>query len=210
MGIGLGVFLIVVGAIISFTNLDTTLLKTNLDVVGYILMAGGLLVAAATSYQGAARDAVLGYKDHGRRDLLRPLGWLLAAAVDGAAVGLRDPLVVPMPSSARAARRRGGDHMVRLAGEIAGSRPVAIALGSRDGADAAALSATGRQTARRQAMYARRGADELVRGRDILLVDDIVTTGATLQRAGEIARALGARRVHAAVVAETELQVARR
>ena len=43
MGIGLGVFLIVIGGILSFTTLDNSLLKTNLDVVGYILMIGGLL-----------------------------------------------------------------------------------------------------------------------------------------------------------------------
>ena len=55
MGIGLGVFLIVVGAIISFTNLDTTLLKTNLDVVGYILMAGGLLALIFGTIQNRQR-----------------------------------------------------------------------------------------------------------------------------------------------------------
>ncbi len=43
MGIGLGIFLLVVGAVISFTRVDNQLTGSNLDVVGYILMAGGLL-----------------------------------------------------------------------------------------------------------------------------------------------------------------------
>ncbi len=55
MGIGLGIFLLVVGAIISFTGIDTQLLKTNLDVVGYILMAGGLLALVFGTIQNRQR-----------------------------------------------------------------------------------------------------------------------------------------------------------
>jgi hypothetical protein len=55
MGIGLGVFLIVIGGILSFTSLDTSLLKTNLDVVGYILMAGGLLALIFGTIQNRQR-----------------------------------------------------------------------------------------------------------------------------------------------------------
>lgn len=43
MGAGLGIFLLVLGAIISFTNIDNQLVKQNLDVIGYILMGGGVL-----------------------------------------------------------------------------------------------------------------------------------------------------------------------
>lgn len=43
MGSGLGIFLMVVGAIIAFTRLDNQYLNTNLDVVGWILILGGLL-----------------------------------------------------------------------------------------------------------------------------------------------------------------------
>lgn len=55
MGIGLGVFLIVIGAILSFTRLDDTLLKTNLDAVGYILMIGGLLALIFGTIQNRQR-----------------------------------------------------------------------------------------------------------------------------------------------------------
>ncbi len=45
MGIGLGIFLLVVGAVLAFTNVESQLTGSNinLDVVGWILMAGGLL-----------------------------------------------------------------------------------------------------------------------------------------------------------------------
>ena len=55
MGIGLGVFLIVIGGILSFTRLDDTLLKTNLDAVGYILMIGGLLALIFGTIQNRQR-----------------------------------------------------------------------------------------------------------------------------------------------------------
>jgi hypothetical protein len=55
MGIGLGVFLIVIGGILSFTTLDNSLLKTNLDVVGYILMIGGLLALIVGTIQNRQR-----------------------------------------------------------------------------------------------------------------------------------------------------------
>ncbi len=55
MGIGLGVFLVVVGAILSFTQLDSSVLKTNLDVVGYILMVGGLIALVFGTIQNRQR-----------------------------------------------------------------------------------------------------------------------------------------------------------
>jgi drug/metabolite transporter (DMT)-like permease len=55
MGIGLGVSLIVIGGILSFTHLDDTLLKTNLDAVGYVLMLGGLLALVFGTIQNRQR-----------------------------------------------------------------------------------------------------------------------------------------------------------
>lgn len=55
MGIGLGVFLIVVGAILSFTTVDTQVIGVNLDVVGYILMVGGLLALVFGTIQNRQR-----------------------------------------------------------------------------------------------------------------------------------------------------------
>ncbi len=43
MGIGLGIFLLVVGAIFTFTPLDSNWFNTNLNTVGVILMIGGAL-----------------------------------------------------------------------------------------------------------------------------------------------------------------------
>ena len=55
MGIGLGVFLILVGAVMSFSTVDTQYLHTNLDAVGYIFMIGGVLVMVIGTIQNRQR-----------------------------------------------------------------------------------------------------------------------------------------------------------
>lgn len=167
----------------------------------------GLRTVAAASYDADVRDAILGYKERARRDLARPLGWLLQAAVAAAATDLRDVVLVPMPSTAQAVRRRGGDHLLRLARLLPGDAPVAVALGARAAVDSAELSAAGRRVARRQGMYARRGIEQLLAGHDVVLVDDIVTSGSTLETAHALIAASGARTVRGAVIAQTPKQV---
>ncbi|GAA6525096.1 DUF6458 family protein [Intrasporangium sp. DVR] len=55
MGIGLGITLLVLGAILTFTGLDENILNYNLDVVGIILMAGGALALIMGVIQNAQR-----------------------------------------------------------------------------------------------------------------------------------------------------------
>ncbi|MDV3221379.1 DUF6458 family protein [Intrasporangium sp.] len=55
MGIGLGVTLLVLGAIMTFTGLDESILNTDLDTVGIILMVGGALALIMGIIQNAQR-----------------------------------------------------------------------------------------------------------------------------------------------------------
>jgi uncharacterized membrane protein len=55
MGIGLGIVLLVVGAIFYFTPLDSNLLNTNLNSVGLILMIGGALAIVLALIMNAQR-----------------------------------------------------------------------------------------------------------------------------------------------------------
>src|SRR5829696_1014630 len=81
------------------------------------------LLAVASTYAGPVRAAVLAYKERSRRDLARVLGAGLAGAVGEVLLGLSQPVMavhlVPVPSVATAARRRGGQHVHRLAGVAA-------------------------------------------------------------------------------------------
>ncbi|HET6668509.1 DUF6458 family protein [Intrasporangium sp.] len=56
MGIGLGVTLLVLGAILTFTGLDESIFNTDLDTVGIILMVGGALALIMGVIQNAQRQ----------------------------------------------------------------------------------------------------------------------------------------------------------
>jgi predicted amidophosphoribosyltransferase len=162
--------------------------------------AGGMDVCASGAYERALRSALIAYKEHGRHDLAPPLGRLLARAV---AAGAADRAVlVPIPSTAAASRARGGDQLlglVRVAARQAHvpvERPLAFA---RAVEDSAGLDRAERAANLREAMVSRppRGP------RPAVIVDDIVTTGATLREARRALLSAGWTVAGAAAVAAT-------
>jgi predicted amidophosphoribosyltransferase len=153
-----------------------------------VVAVGDLQVMAATRYEGEVRTALLAYKERGRRDLARPLGGVLAQAVAGVPSGA-GAVLVPVPSSGAARRARGGDHVQRLArvaaeptNRVAG--PLRLVRTVRD---SAGLDTAARAANLRGAMQATPAP--VAQTRRVVILDDIVTTGATLL---EAARALGA------------------
>ena len=159
-------------------------------------------LAAAAAYGGVVRGVLLAHKEHGRLALVRPLG----AALAGAVACLDVPpgtVLVPVPSSVAAVRARGHDHGRRLAREAARrlllpSRPLLRPV--RPVADSAGLGAAERAANLRGALAARRPLE----GVTAVVVDDVVTTGASLREAVRALRAAGAQVRGAAVVAVTE------
>ncbi|MDT4894255.1 MAG: hypothetical protein QOE97_3290 [Pseudonocardiales bacterium] len=154
----------------------------------------GVPVLAAGEYDGALRTGLLAYKERGRRDLAGPLAGLLGAA----AAGLPDALLVPVPSTPAAARARGGDHVLRLARRT-GRRVRAVLHVEATVRDSAGLGVAARASNLRGAMW----ADAPRSGERAVVVDDIVTTGATLAEALRALRAAGWPVSGAAVVAAT-------
>jgi predicted amidophosphoribosyltransferase len=162
---------------------------------------------AAGPYAGPVRPVVLEFKEHGRAELARPLGAALALAVTvllrGLPGGPPGPvLLVPVPSSAAAVQRRGRDHVRELAGCAAGelraagvpARPLPVLRRGRGTRDSAGLDAGERRRnlAGRFRLHLPRGGG-LPAG-TLVLVDDVVTSGATLTEAARALRGPSAAR----------------
>jgi predicted amidophosphoribosyltransferase len=141
----------------------------------------GVPVLSLGRYAGVRRGAIVAVKEHGRADLVAPLAAALRAGMDNLrAWGVVDtPLtVVPAPTRRSAARRRGGDPVTRIARAATATHPdvdVVQALRLRAMVrDSVGLSGPDRQ----RNIAGRVKLIKQVTG-DVLLVDDIVTTGAT-------------------------------
>jgi predicted amidophosphoribosyltransferase len=173
---------------------------------------------AAGAYEGPVRPTVIAFKERGRAELARPLGTALALAVTAMSRAVperRGPLLlVPVPSSRAALRTRGRDHVRELTRQaVAELRAAGLPAGElrllrRRGRvqDSSALSAAERRANLAGTFLLDPRPRGPGRGALLVLVDDVVTSGATLtEAAGVLAGAapLGALPVVAAVVAAT-------
>ncbi|GAA1820621.1 ComF family protein [Luedemannella flava] len=171
-------------------------------------------VTAAT-YDGAVRDLLLAFKERGERTLAGPLGHALARAIAaGAPPGCRHLVLVPVPTTAVAVRERGGDHMAWLVAVAArtlrraGWRvTVGRPLRARPRVDSTELDRAGRARAALDAFAPRRGWAPAGQGSGrVVVVDDVITTGATVAAVSALLRALGLAPSWAASVAATRLR----
>jgi len=128
-------------------------------------------------YAGAARRAVLAYKERGRRELAGVLGKTLAAALPSLRAG--PYVLVPAPSRPAAARARYGQHMTAVA------HACAEALGSAVVAPVLRLSGRARDSvglgpqARAANLRGRLRVVGACPVGSVVLLDDVITTGAT-------------------------------
>lgn len=181
----------------------------------------GMPVAfAAGSYEGPLARLVTAYKDDGRRDVRPVLATVLSTALDLAlrsqpehrralARHTRPVLVVPVPTSRAAKRRRGDAPLVDLAraavSGFAGHElwcADALRLRRRV-ADQAGLNARERRVNLEHAIEARPRWGDSLPGAPCVLVDDVLTTGATLVEARRALLRAGAASVVAATVCAT-------
>ena len=154
----------------------------------------GVPVLSLGRYAGARREAIIAGKEHGRVDLIAPLAVALRAGLDRLLVWgvVGAPLtLVPAPTRRSAARRRGGDPVTRMARAATADLPgvdVTQALRMR----AMVRDSVGLSGADRQRNIAGRVKVTKPVSGEMLVVDDVVTTGATASESVRVLRIAGA------------------
>jgi predicted amidophosphoribosyltransferase len=185
-------------------------------------LRAGLAVWSTGEYSDQVRTAVVAWKDRGRADLTPVLAQALRRAVLAAVQGAQGSgerpggrrlpvLLVPAPSSRRTRRARGHDPVRDLARRCATGlrrggldvRVLPALAQARPVRDQAGLGAAARLQNLHGALRVVPGWARHLSGRDCVIVDDVVTTGATLLDCARALDEVGARVRAAATVAAT-------
>ncbi len=149
--------------------------------------------AAPLYYEKSVREAVLRYKFHGRRGYAAPFARLMAECAGESLEGPFD-LITWVPVSRQRLRKRGFDQSELLARETAARLGLPLARALRKSRHTGANSKlAGREARPANVLGAFEAAEpETVREKNVLLVDDIYTTGATLSECSRILLMAGA------------------
>lgn len=165
--------------------------------------ASGFRALAPMPYRGGFRKTLYRFKFGGAKGLAKPLGRLMAQSAAGFETGFDAVAWVPMTAKKR--RRRGYDQSGMLAKAVAGAlgipcRPLLEKIRETDVQHELPRNERGKNV--RGAYRAGPGAA----GKNILLVDDIVTTGATLKECASALYRAGAKTVCGLCAADAELE----
>jgi ComF family protein len=158
---------------------------------------------AAAAYEGPLERAIQRFKYEGWRALARPLSRLLEdrLAVDGVPAGLLTP--VPLHPCRR--RARGYNQSELIARELAASLRLPLAADLVRCRDTPAQVGLDRLRRRENVEGAFRWSARPLAGRPVLLVDDVATTGATLEACAAALKDAGAGSITGIVLARVRI-----
>lgn len=155
-------------------------------------------------YQGSVRDLVHALKYDGQTALAEPMTALMEADLREQGAGI--DLVVPVPLFSRRRRSRGYNQSALLAREIGKLLAVPVAddalVRLRNTPPQARLTSAGERRSNVEGAFACR--DARLAGRSILLIDDVTTTGATLESCAVPLKTAGASCVRALTFARED------
>jgi ComF family protein len=149
-------------------------------------------------YDEALRESIHRFKFSSQKRLARPLAGLLST------LELPDvDLMVPVPTSPRGLRERGFSHTLLLSRSLSKERDIPVVTGllykKKETPPQVGLSRAERLTNLRGAFSTKRK----LKGERVLIVDDVITTGATIRECAKAMRKAGAGDIHATALART-------
>jgi len=155
------------------------------------------LVRAAGPYEGVLKEAIHRFKYLGRRGLACSLAGLMVETARAEPLLTSVDLILPVPLSDEKLRLRGFNQAVLLA-EEAGYRlqmPVNSKLLVKDFEThpQAGLNRTAREQNLRGAFRVTNAG--VINGKNIMIIDDVFTTGSTMSSAALVIRSAGAKHV---------------
>lgn len=159
-----------------------------------------------TNYDGSAKDLIKIYKFGHQRTAARTLSQLMIETLHD----FNNPdeliklnyLIVPVPTATSRIRQRGFDHSALL------STTLARRMATKSTNVLGRLGQTRQLGAKRPDRLSQPEGNyfvrlpQIIKGRNILLIDDVVTTGTTLKAVTKVLRAAGAKRVDALIFAK--------
>ena len=163
----------------------------------------GIPTCAALSYEPPWSQLIIAHKERGAWNLATLLGMGLATAVEYVE-NEKPPLLIPVPSSRTSIRQRGYDHawaLAKVAASHLGYRAEHLLERIGDVEDQCGLSREERYSRQIATMrIATQGSDEYspLTGTEVIVVDDIITTGASVT---EAVRALSQQGCHVVGIA---------
>jgi competence protein ComFC len=163
-------------------------------------------VIVVTDYNGLAKDLIQVYKFGHQRVAAGSIANLMAEAFlafnTDEDISVADYLAVAVPSASSRTRQRGFDHSVILANAISKKLNIQTCNAIKRFGQSRQVGKTRKERFEQAADSYSVSSSQAVLGRNILLIDDVVTTGATLSAAAKALRKAGAKRVDALVFAK--------
>ncbi len=150
-------------------------------------------------------------KYSGKRSLAKVLGEILGGAIALELSELyvlenfRDPILIPIPLSRVRLRERGYNQALLMAQEIVKGESGMVCVSdalykTKDTGHQARISDRNLRLKNIVGSFCIKRAEQ-IRGRNIILIDDVVTTGATLSEAKKVLKAAGASKIIAFTIA---------
>ena len=160
----------------------------------------GMLIAADYS-SGPTKELIHNFKYSGIREVGPVLAGVLIQRLQAGKIR-GEKVLVPVPLHSRRQRQRGFNQAEILARYVSRrlNIPGGIAL-KRKLNTKSQVELSGRERRKNLAGAFVCGDQELVKGKTVILVDDVSTTGATLEECAKVLRAAGARQIWGLVVA---------